>query len=688
MRKIKNDLRIWNLFFCCISFFPLTSFAKEQPSEFYSTSVTAMYGQGNITQKDQSSLVEKKKRKIDWKESTFKTDNLTSLRITDLNSGVWSILPSSQFKILDTAEQMEDNPFKHSGKLLTGILRFKASGVPNSDTKKINLTVETDELKVFVPAGSDVVLLRKKESPQGKYITSVYSLNGTIYFLPNSNVLKEKGKVENKQIPIGPGVVFSISEDGTIAPLVAPNAIETGHILAFTTTAEEIFARKHYADGYNINELLQKCSEFEKSGDYFEILNLFEPFKTDFKNNAKIPYCIGIASEGLSQKDQAIKYFKDAIHLDANNMDAHWHLAQLYLQEKNYTLARNEFDIAHKNMSRNDKRYNEYNYYIGVVNFFEEKYLDAKSLFTTCTWESDLEPNLKQSSSEYLSKIVVDKPWSLIVPLGLTYDDNVLSLAQNQSLPSSYSSKSSWKTYMGEIFDYDTSLSTQNNGWFLGGESKTFYVKNLNSTYNSLDALVIEGSLFETKRWKDKDSQNSFKLYETNGVIYIDQLLNTYYVLAGIRYKYFDFNAGYNWDISEIGAEQKTSAFVFNQYYSDSYGQIGPLLLNMNSQLQEKITQNKTETLGNSLEAIASPSLVYPFSQKANISLTQTFDFTWTQADTIVSVYKFLPTLAYNYFLTQWLLGSVSGIYEYDRNEPGSLNVYRPQGTLSITGIF
>lgn len=700
MRKLKNIPWICNILFCCLLCFPLNSTAKTKTKttkakhqisqvqdELFSTSVRAMYGTGSFIEKDKSIPISEKKLKIDWVQSTFTTDNLSSLRLEDLNSGIWSILPSSQFEILDTAEQMEENPFKHSTKLDFGLLRLKVAGASSADDKA-NITVETNELKVFVPSGSDVVISRQKDLSQDKYITKVYSLNGSFKVLPNISLLPNKENAENKPIPIGPGLLFSMSESGTINPFTSPRHEGIEQVLAFTTTREELLARQHYADGYDINELLEKCTDLEKKSDFFEILNLLEAFKSDYKNNFKIPYFLGIANEGLNQNKEAIQYLTASIYLNPNDVDTHWHLALVYLQEKNYEQAKNELEFVHKNIPQKDPRFSQYNYYVGVINFFEEKYLEAKSFFTNCSEDNELDPALRQSAAEYLSKITVDKPWSLVVPLGLTYDDNVLSLARNESLPSNYTSRSEWKTFMGGIFDYDASVSTMDTGWFFGGEAKSFYVHNLELSYKSLDALIVEGSLFETKRWQGKEDKDSFKLYETNGVIYLDQYQNTYYFLAGIKYKYFDINAGYNLDITDTLPEEKNTNFVFNQYYADSYGQFGPLLLNMNSQLQEKLSKNKNDYLGNSLETVISPSVVLPINQESNISFTQVFDFTWTDSDLPNSVYKFSPTLTLSYFVTKWLLGSLSGVYDYSYQKPDAREVLKPQATLSFTGIF
>ncbi len=676
-------------------FFPLIIYAAEQSKqrikEFFSTSVTTMSGSIPFTskEKDKFSLVVKQKNSVEWKEALFKTDNLTALRVSDSNFGIWSLLPSSQFKITDTLENVKKNPLTRSVKLVSGTLRMKATeGITSAEkgVAKNNLIVETGEIKIFVPHGTDFVVSRKQNSAKGShYSTQVYVLSGKISFLPLSLKLPKGVNPESKKIPFVPGAVFSISDTGVIAPFTEPDGNEVEQVLAFTTTPEEILAKKHYAGGFKVDALIEKCEALEKNADYFEILSLFDAFKKDFKNNEQIPYCLGVASAGLNQRQDAIRYFNGVVSINPNNVDAHWHLAQIYLKDKNYAASRNEFKVARSIIDKKDKRYFQHQYYMGVLDFFEKKYLSAKSRFETCSENKNLDATLKQSARGFLAQIPIQKPWSLIVPVGLTYDNNVLAIGKNESLPASYSSKSTWKSFMGAIFDYDSSLATQDTGWFLGGEAKTFYVKNFKEQYKGLDALVVEGSLFETNRMKNKDS---VRLYETSGMIFLNQRRQTYYLLGGVKYKVFDFNAGMEWDVSETPSEQKTTDTVFNQYYTESYGQHSLFLWSMNAQLQEKITKNRTAAVGNSVEAIASPQMTYILNSKSNVAFTPTFDFTWLNTDPQSSTYKFEPTLSFNYFVNQWLLGTVSGVYEYDVDYPGSVVVEKPQMTVSLTGIF
>ena len=144
-----------------------------------------------------------------------------------------------------------------------------------------------------------------------------------------------------------------------------------------------------------------------------------------------------------------------------------------------------------------------------------------------------------------MNKLKIEKPWSLIVPVSIQYDNNALSLAQNQSLPSQYSQKSVIRSLVGGVFTYDTSLSNNDNGWFIGGSGKAFYVKNFSQQYSALDTIILEGSVYETKRWESSASikeKSTVKIYETFGNILVNQKIDTFYFLMGSSYKNLDIN--------------------------------------------------------------------------------------------------------------------------------------------------
>jgi tetratricopeptide (TPR) repeat protein len=659
-------------------------------NSFSTQSVSAIFGKGTLIQSDYILYIGSLSRSFNWSEGVFQTDNLDTLRIADSESGVWFLLPSSNLSI---KSQSQNDNFRHA-MLNFGNLRVKASGVKNdtdTNTESFNykMEVQTPEVIVTVPRGGDLVMTRGKDNE--KLFTRIIVFSGEVYLEPNAHLIKNPEKYKNGKISLGTGLEFKIYEDGKILPLSIPNNSTIENFIAFTTTQDELKERNQVRNIDNLSDILDRAALLADNEEYFELLNLLTPIQNQMKRDIRIPYYLGFAKKGLYQTQEAKKYFLISREMDTNFPMAHWQLGLIYLEEKNYHFAENEFLLAHKNLPLQSKVAHEYEYYIGVPYFFNNKLVLAKNSFQSAVWDTELDPSLRQSAADFLRKINIEKPWSLIVPIGVQYDNNVLSIAQNQSLPSQYSQKSDFRSIVGALYTYDSSKENKDNGWFLGGGGKSFYVKNYPSTYSLLDAIVLEGSIYETYRW-DKDEvkkeKDSVRVYQTAGDIIVNNQQDTIYFLGGGVYKTIDLNAGVQFDISNRPVGEKKSGLVYNQYYQMGFGQYGAFVLDLMLQAQEQLMFQTSDTVGNTFEVIATPSATYSMNSKANLKFGNTFDFLYTFISPIQSTYKFIPTVALNYFFYDWLIGTLSGSFEYDRVLPDNSNVYRPGASLMFTGIF
>ncbi|APJ03003.1 tetratricopeptide repeat protein [Silvanigrella aquatica] len=668
-----------------------TAYLKNsQSNSFSSQTVSALYGKGTLIQSDYILYIGSLQRNFNWDEGIFQTDHLDTLRIADSESGVWFLLPSSTLSI---HKQVETDDIRRA-RFDYGNIRLKASGNKiNLDEKNKffnnKMEVTTPELTLSVPRGGDVVLTRDKES--NKYFTRVIVFSGEVFIEPNPNILKNSDSLSSKKISLGTGLEFKIFENGTITPLAVPNHSTIENFIAFTTTAHEVKERKQNTSEDALPDILARATVLADNEEYFELLNLLTPLQNHMNKDIRIPYYLGFAKKGLYQNQDAKRYFLIAKDMDNKYPMAHWQLALIYLEEKNYSNAENEFLLAHKNIPSNSKISHEYDYYIGVPYFFNNKLLLAKNSFQSAVWDSELDPALRQSAADFLSKINIEKPWTLIVPIGIQYDNNVLSIAQNQSLPTQYSEKSAFRSIAGAIYTNDSSKENKNNGWFLGGGAKAFYVKNFPTSYSNLDTLVLESSIYETYRWeKDeaKKEKDTVRVYQTAGDIIVDNQQDTLYFLGGGIYNNLELNAGVQVDISNRADSDKKSGLVYNQYYQMNLGKYDDFIFDLNLQAQEQLMFQTSTTVGNTFEVIATPSATYSIDSKTSLKFGNTFDFLYTFISPIQSTYKFIPSAAINYFIYEWLVGTFTATFEYDKVYPDNGNVYRPGASLMMTGIF
>lgn len=673
----------------------LTDYSKPQNSKNNSVSsqqITAIFGKGTLIQSDYILYIGSIKRNFTWANGIIQTDNLDTIKISDSESGLWFLLPSSNLSIETTksSEQIR------TAQLNYGSLRVKASGNKNdtdANTKQFTnkMNIYTPEINILLPRGSDAVITREKEDE--KFFTRILVFSGDVSIIPLVS-LTGKRKSHEEVIKLTPGLEFTIFADGSILPLAVPKSSTIENIIALTTTESEIKQRYEIKNIDNMEEIqdrLARAAVLAKNEEYFELLNLLTPIQHHMAKDIRIPYYLGVAKKGLYQNQEAKKHFEYAKKMDPNFSMARWQLGLIHLEEKNYITAEHELFLARKNIPKDSKIAHEYEYYIGVPYFFNNKLVLAKNSFENAVWDTELDPSLRQSAADFLKKINIEKPWNLIIPFGIQYDANALSLAQNQSLPSQYSDKSVFRTIIGGIYSYDTLKETKAPGWFLGGGGKLFYVKNLNSDYAALDALVLEGSIYESYRWeKDelKKEMDSVRIYQTGGSVFVDFKPDSLYFLAGAIYKNLELNAGVQIDISDRSVANQRSGLIYNQYYSIDLGKLDKFVLDLNLQAQELLMFRTSETVGSSFEIIATPGATYAINSKLSLKFSNTFDFLFTFVSPIQSKFKFTPTATANYFILDWLIGTFSAYYEYTRVTPDNTNVFRPGVSLMVTGIF
>ncbi|MBX9838103.1 MAG: hypothetical protein K2X69_07265, partial [Silvanigrellaceae bacterium] len=232
---------------------------NESIDSFSSQKVSAIFGKGTLIQRDYILYIGSVSRFFNWKEGIFQTDNLDTLKISDSESGLWFLLPSSNLSIQSPTD---DDQLRRS-KLNLGSLRVKASGSRNDTDENTEsftnkMEIETEEIKILVSRGTDVVMTRGKEN--NKLFTKIIVFSGEAQLIPNIRIMKESEKFKEDKIKLGTGLEFTIYEDGSIKPLSSPNSSTIDYFIAFTTTQEELKARYETKNIDNLSEILDRAS--------------------------------------------------------------------------------------------------------------------------------------------------------------------------------------------------------------------------------------------------------------------------------------------------------------------------------------------------------------------------------------------------------------------------------------------
>jgi tetratricopeptide (TPR) repeat protein len=432
---------------------------------------------------------------------------------------------------------------------------------------------------------------------------------------------------------------------------------------------------------------LHQAERFAQKEEFFEILNLLQPFLDQASQNVWVSYYFGVAKKGLYQNQEAKEFFFQALSLDENFVLARWHLALLFLQEKKYFHARSQlFDIQKSLNSQKETLY-DLDYYTGVSCYFTQDVSCAKDFFRKALEHQNMDVYLKQSAQKFLDKIKSEKIWSFIIPIGLQYDDNILSLAQNQLLPAQYSEKSGWRSLFGILWNYDSLSRSVEPGWFWGCGAKLFYVKNYPNYFKILDAMIAETSLTQTKRLEG-DQKPQFRFYQNMGTLLVNQKWDSFYFLTGFLYKKIDLNLGVQIDISSREKNLKQSAFISNQIYQIQSEKMGKILFDFYFQAQEQIKFFRSSSVAHTFEALIMPGINYEFFPKLSLRLSQTFGFLKTFFSFPEINHRFISGIGLNYAVYDDLLWNFNATYEINYKSSDFSKMIKPGVSLTLVSLF
>ena len=652
-------------------------------------------------------------RNVEW-QGRFKTAGSSVLRLQDPKSGDWFLLSKT-----DTAVQRNpSNPGARILRMSRGGLRLRgAPAAANSadsanKTKKFleDVRILTDEIDVTPAVGSDLSVLRippnaanlakRKTRKPGEELPLKEQYSSRMVVIAGSARIDipkaEQGKPKSVVLP--PGVEFVVYENGTVLPLARPNPARMERLMKLTLSPEEIaeraLAKKAQPKITDLPAHLKKVEDAIAAEDYFDALNLIVAVEDRAAEDVRIPYYSGVGQRGIYQLAEAEKSFKKAAAQDPHFALAPWQLAQMKLEEKKYTEAKQHFDEAQSRMKSDDKLAPEYHYYSGVVRFQQGSEFSSRSAFTRALWEQNLDAALKQSAGSFMKTLGAQKKWSFVAPLGMQYETNGLGLASSESVPEGFPKRSLARMIAGGIFTYDQALGQEKPGFYWGGGAKVISLKNFPSGFKQLDALVLEASVSQTSLRFDKNPDGkgepvpgSLKFTEIYSPLFLGGKLFTHTFTLDVNTGKFNASVGFEADAQGKGDESK-SAIVLKQAYSLDLGEVAPDAFSADFEADERIVTKKTTLNGNQLTLSATPNFSVPFSLRTSAKFSLLTGVQFTLLNPVNTQYKASPSASLNYFITPWLLGIGQVANEFSIYKPGTRTVSKPLVSVMLTGIF
>ncbi|MCA2961143.1 MAG: tetratricopeptide repeat protein [Silvanigrellales bacterium] len=642
----------------------------------------------------------------------LKTQNVAVSRIQDPATGDWFALGYTDVGFSQDASARKKATMSKGGLRMHSLASIVKSGAkPATRAYAESIEIETPEVRVMPSEGGDIYVTRLAPSKRfldkrnarkkGETLPKEEMHTSRVVVIAGQariTVLNsDKGKSQQVNLPAG--VEFIVYEDGSVAPLAKPNPKRMEKLMSMTITPEELAdlaKAKAKSAGVDISKVMLQAAKLAENEDWFEIITQVAPLEDRAKEDARISYYLGLANKGTYQISAAEKFFKQAIEQKPDYADAHWQLAQMNMELKKWSDAKENLGSAEASLASDDSRRAEIPYYSGVVNFNTESTFAARNDFTRALWETNLDAALKQSSGSFLSTLGKRKNWSLVVPVGVQYDHNALGLASDEEVPAPFPKRSLLRGIAGAIYNWDTGTSATASGTYLGAGAKALAILNVPRSFKSLDALVGEVSVSQTfvsvKKGEGEGAANetsAMKLSQAITAVFVDSKLSTQTFTLGYLAGRLDLSLGFELDAVGKGDASRSAILARQGYGLTLYAaEGGGLSFDADALLEERYTLKANDANGHELQLSLTPAVSLPFSARATSRLGLLVGGQYKATKPAGTVLKAGPSLAFNYFLAPWLLSVTSLGYEFNQVNPGSKGLHKPNASVMLTGLF
>jgi tetratricopeptide (TPR) repeat protein len=147
----------------------------------------------------------------------------------------------------------------------------------------------------------------------------------------------------------------------------------------------------------SVDELIQRADEAYEDNDYEKAIALLEEANVKKAEDDEILFKLGFITQKLGKKDDALRYYKEALELDRDNEYIYNAMASLYRENGEFSSARIQLNASLERNAKNPQTYFNYgNLLVDMKKFEEAKEMYKKAL------ELDSE---FQEAKEELSKL-------------------------------------------------------------------------------------------------------------------------------------------------------------------------------------------------------------------------------------------------------------------------------------------
>lgn len=432
---------------------------------------------------------------------------------------------------------------------------------------------------------------------------------------------------------------------------------------------------------------LRKLEEALEQEDVFTAQELLRVFSDrDIQKNPRLLVAKALVAKILYRKDEAYEILRSALKLNENFAPAQFETALILMERREWKDAEVLLRLSASADDLGRQRRQMVPYYLGVIAFETGRLFTARNSFSRLGWIDGLDPALEQSVGAFLSKIAVQRPWALIAPLTYQYDANVLGLQRGAELPAGFNRRAGYQVIAGLFGSVGGLGGSEAGSGPFGLALRLFTVQNLHQSFHPLNVLFSEAEL----NWSTLVVQSFgvFRTALTGNLIRAGQ--KSVSSAAGLKFSFLqtELNLAYEFDLQK-NAEIDRSAWSARVFRDQEVFKLRGLAASIPVDAGSKIgvRSNPDEKR---YDLALSPTLTFSPNKRANIKLSEKFSYeriSWREQSS-ESLFRSVPSLGISFSAQPFLILSVGGSFEWQKNMTTQAIVQKGVVTTSLLGIL
>lgn len=432
---------------------------------------------------------------------------------------------------------------------------------------------------------------------------------------------------------------------------------------------------------------IRKLEELIEQENVFEASELLKSLsEKTISQNKRLLVAKALVAKGLYQLAEAEELLKAALKIDADDASAQFEMALILMERKEWKDADVLLRLAGQSEQLKGQRRAMLPYYMGVIAYETGRLFDARSSFTTMTWNESLDAALQQSVGVFISRISRERPWTIVAPLSLQYDSNPLGLNRAAPLPEGYAQRHVLKVIGGLFANLEGVGGDKAGAGPFGLGLRLFAVQNIEKSFSGLNVQFIESEA----NW-------SRFLGKETGVFKSALMANL------IRLGGRSLSSGFSVKLS-LGANelsmildrdlQKTATKDSSAYqirYAREQGLYSRGAFSLFVPFELAARQSVSSSLRDrKLEFALSPGMGWTLSRRANLKVTEKFALErfLTETQSSYTLNRISSGLNFSYTIQSYLILSLGGSFDWEKNIQSASVTQKKVATTSLLGIL